>query len=214
MTVDVRSQRCMRERGDACEITTSGGEGDECSCQCTYDSAGKGDGSGGGEAMWLRREDVATGMRGGATVDATVSITVRRGFMRVHDIVATAATKSGSSTDILEDLWHQRLGHVGKTVAQLRKHTDGIIDVLPEKCKGCLEGRMTRRPFKDAKYVHTCKMETIHADLAGPFQTPSVSGKRYVALYTNDATRWTEIYFLAEKSSVPESFREYKAKME
>ena len=57
------------------------GEGVGYSCQCTYDSAGKGDGSGGGEARWLRWQDVATRMRGSATVDATVSITVRRGFM-------------------------------------------------------------------------------------------------------------------------------------
>ena len=69
-------------------------------------------------------------------------------------------------------------------------------------------------PFKETKEVHTCKMETVHADIVGPFPTPSVSGKRYASLYTDDATRWTEIYFLTAKSEVPDSFREYKAKME
>ena len=38
---------------------------------------GRAMGAGGGEAMWLRWEDVATGMRGGATVDATVLMTVQ-----------------------------------------------------------------------------------------------------------------------------------------
>ena len=58
-------------------------------------------------------------------------------------------------------------------------------------------------------------METVHADIVGPFPTPSVSGKRYAAQYTDDATRWAEIHFLAAKSEVPESFKEYtEAKME
>ena len=86
MTVDVRSQRCMRDHDEGCEE----GEGvrrwmcdlsDACESAAMHARSrragaramgaaasvlmavrGRAMGAGGGEAMWLRREDVATGV--------------------------------------------------------------------------------------------------------------------------------------------------------
>ena len=73
------------------------------------------------------------------------------------------------------DLWHQRLGHLGKqhlhTIHQLLVHN--LMDVTKTAklsfCKGCIEGKMHCNPFKlVGEICSTGNVQLIHNDVCGP----------------------------------------------
>src|ERR1700716_3971380 len=85
-----------------------------------------------------------------------------------------------------------------------------------EFCVPCLDGKLARRFNKKSSSKATRKLERIHSDLSGPFQTTSISGNRYFILYIDDSTRMTWVSFLKtkEKEEVLKSFKIFKAFVE
>ena len=65
-------------------------------------------------------------------------------------------------------LWHLRLGHINPNrIHGLVK--SGILSSLAFKpipmCESCLEGKMTKRPFKAKGYCSTIPLELVHTDV-------------------------------------------------
>jgi transposase InsO family protein len=50
-----------------------------------------------------------------------------------------------------------------------------------------------------------------HSDVWGPAPVETKGGKRYYITYTDDKTRFTNLYLLAKKSEAFESYKDYKA---
>ena len=70
-------------------------------------------------------------------------------------------------------LWHLRLGHINPTrIHGLVK--SGILNSLAFEpipmCESCLEGKMTKRPFKAKGYRVTKPLELVHTDVCGPMR--------------------------------------------
>ena len=68
-------------------------------------------------------------------------------------------------------LWHLRLGHINPNrIHGLVK--SGILTSLDFEpipvCESCLEGKMTKRPFKAKGYRATKPLELVHTDVCGP----------------------------------------------
>ena len=57
-------------------------------------------------------------------------------------------------------------------------------------------------------------LDLVHMDLIGPFEVQSLTGKRYILHITDDASRYSVVYFLRNKSDSFEAFRQYAAEME
>jgi transposase InsO family protein len=130
-----------------------------------------------------------------------------------------AISQKPDENDIL--LWHARLGHLSlpaikraaTTVDGLKLHARSPSDCI---CEACILGKMSRRPFskESGQRPVTRPLELIHTDVVGPMPTQSRKGFRYLIMLTDDATRYTYIYFLRQKSEVTAVFKQFKAEVE
>jgi len=116
------------------------------------------------------------------------------------------------------NLWHQRLGHLN--VQQLKQavkksHIKGIDlqdnDRL-DFCEGCVEGKMSRHPFKPVGEIKSARrLKLTHSDVRGPMPTESFNGKRYFVTFIDDYSRYVKVYFIRHKSEVLQKFKEFEA---
>ena len=114
-------------------------------------------------------------------------------------------------------LWHLRLGHINPNrIHGLVK--SGILTSLDFEpipvCESCLEGKMTKRPFKAKGYRATKPLELVHTDVCGPINVQARGGYEYFVTFTDDYARYGYIYLMRQKSETFTKFREYKAEAE
>ena len=79
-------------------------------------------------------------------------------------------------------LWHLRLGYINPNrIHGLVK--SGILSSLAFEpipiCESCLEGKMTKRPFKAKEYCATKSLELVHTDVCGPMSVQAKGGYEY-----------------------------------
>lgn len=100
-------------------------------------------------------------------------------------------------------LWHRRLAHLNRhDMVKLNSLATGynVNGVNNEPCESCLKGKQSRLPFpKESERANTL-LELVHSDICGPMEVPSVSGARYMLTFTDDYSRFTQVYFLKAKS--------------
>jgi transposase InsO family protein len=120
----------------------------------------------------------------------------------------------------MEDLWHQRYGHVNHNdlmMLQKKEMVEGLPMFKSEhvECEGCALGKQHREDFP----MHIDKrkqeiLELVHTDVCGPMQTRSLGGAYYFLIFIDDITRYTWVYFMRNKSDVFEYFKEFKNMVE
>ena len=111
-------------------------------------------------------------------------------------------------------LWHLRLGHINPNrIHGLVK--SGILNSLAFEpipmCELCLEGKMTKRPFKVKGYRATKLLELVHTDVCRRMRVQDRGGYEYFFTFTDDYSRYGFIYLMRQKSETFDKFREYKA---
>lgn len=101
--------------------------------------------------------------------------------------------------------WHEKLGHINiRKVIEMSKSglipkIDVNIDLTKFGCKGCLEGKMTKRPFK-SKPKRQCNVgEIFHCDLEGKMHVPSLGGSNYALICKDEFSSYRNVYFLKQK---------------
>ena len=68
-------------------------------------------------------------------------------------------------------------------------------------CKGCVEGMMSRKPFKPAGEIKsTRKLQLVHSDVWGPMSVQSFRGNRCFVTFIDDFCRCVKVYFVKQKS--------------
>ena len=107
-------------------------------------------------------------------------------------------------------LWHLRLGHINPNrIHGLVK--SGILTSLDFEpipvCESCLEGKMTKRPFKAKGYRATIPLELVHTDVCGPINVQARGGYEYFVTFTDDYSRHGYIYLMRQKSETFTKFR-------
>ena len=114
-------------------------------------------------------------------------------------------------------MWHLRLGHINSNRIQ-RLVSDGLISPLDLKnlpvCESCLEGKMTKRPFKGKGNRATQLLELIHTDVCGPMNIQARGGFEYFITFTDDYSRYGYVYLMKHKSETFEKFKVFKADVE
>ena len=120
----------------------------------------------------------------------------------------------------IENLWHQRFGHLNLQDLMLLQRK-GMVDVLPTfhnvhlDCDGCALGKMHGEDFPlniDRKKRDI--MELVHTDIYGPIQTRLLGGAYYFLLFSDDCTRFSWVYFIRKKSHTFQCFKEFKNMVE
>lgn len=120
--------------------------------------------------------------------------------------------------------WHRRFGHLGYD--NLRKLIDnGLTTGLdidtqspsyaqPGDCGQCHEGKMHRDPFPTSSSCSTKVLQLVHSDLMGPNKPPTSKGYLYVMTFLDDATRYSWLYLLKDKSAALTAFNMFLAEVE
>ncbi|GMF41340.1 unnamed protein product [Phytophthora fragariaefolia] len=117
------------------------------------------------------------------------------------------------------ELWHDRLGHPGRNAfnALFRHAQTPLIALdlrLPEcfQCETCVKGKLVRKSFRsiDNELSRGWLVgERAHSDIWGPYAVSSYSGKRYFAVFVDEASRFTTLYLLETRSDIDEKFEIY-----
>ena len=114
-------------------------------------------------------------------------------------------------------MWHLRLGHINSSrIHGLVK--SGILNSLIFEpipvCESCLEGKMTKRPFKAKGNRATIQLELVHTNVCGPMSVQARGRYEYFITFTDDYSRYGYVYLMHHKSEAFDKFREYKAEAE
>jgi hypothetical protein len=131
-----------------------------------------------------------------------------------------ATNQTGSAFVSLEELWHQRLGHVNPVfIANTGKScaTHGVPILKPtlgHPCDVCSRAKMEKASFKSAPQDSSAPLELVHVDLIGKIATPSVGGKHFAVVFTDDFTSFRAVTTITHKSEYFQVFKDFKALME
>ena len=111
-------------------------------------------------------------------------------------------------------MWHLRLGHINSSrihgLVKSRILNSLIFEPIPV-CESCLEGKMTKRPFKAKGNRATIQLELVHTDVCGPMNVQARGGYEYFITFTDDYSRYGYVYLMRHKYEAFDKFREYKA---
>ena len=120
-----------------------------------------------------------------------------------------------------EDVWHRRLGHLGKQSMQKLAKNELVVgfeyDVSKEIhfCEPCALGKHHRSSFpNDGGKRSEEPLGLVHSDVCGKINAKSLSGAEYFVTFIDDKTRFVWVYVLKHKSQVFEKFLEWKAMVE
>lgn len=135
------------------------------------------------------------------------------------EVVCLTVERSEIKSEV--ELWHARIGHQGAEVLShlsdehnLDLFRDGVIGPSshPKNCNVCKHANAKASPVSskgDPQYKAKRPIETLHADLFGPItivdktkhpRQPSLGGKLYILVITDEFTRSVFVHLLAEKS--------------
>ncbi|CAL9007503.1 unnamed protein product [Prunus brigantina] len=126
-----------------------------------------------------------------------------------------------STTEEESWLWHCRFGHLsfnGLKALQQKNMVKGLplLQAPSTVCEECMVGKQHRETFpKESSWRATrVLLQLVHSDICGPINPISNSSKRYFITFTDDFSRKTWTYFLAEKSEALVTFKKFKASVE
>lgn len=121
------------------------------------------------------------------------------------------------------ELWHQRLGHIGKSKfieikgKQMFSDIEQLNHVTPNDklCEACINGKQACLPFNKSKSkIIKRPLFNVHTDVCGPITPSTFDGKNYFVLFVDEYTHYCATYLIAHKSDVFAVFRDYVAKCE
>lgn len=106
--------------------------------------------------------------------------------------------------------WHRKLAH--RNLDDIKRMRSEGIKIKKcnhnNDCEDCMKGKMSRKPFQKAQPVEE-PLDVIVSDVCGPLQTESVNRKRYFVTFTDVFSKYTNTFFLREKSEVTQIAIDY-----
>ncbi|CAK9816176.1 Copia protein [Anthophora plagiata] len=122
------------------------------------------------------------------------------------------------------ELWHQRLGHIGKSKflelknKQMVDDVNRIETVVPNDslCEACIKGKQARLSFEKAKNKDHIKrpLFIVHSDVCGPITPSTINGKNYFVLFVDEYTHYCVTYLVTHKSQVFSIFKDFVTRSE
>src|SRR6202522_967132 len=119
------------------------------------------------------------------------------------------------------DQWHKNFGHIA-TPSLERLHRENMVNGMivdqsssPSKsCDICIQAKQARHSYpKEAEHCCRDASERIMSDVWGPAQKISIGGWKYYISFTDNATRYVHVLFLADKSQAFDRIKERVAQI-
>lgn len=117
--------------------------------------------------------------------------------------------------DVDSNLWHARLGHIGKTSLKFMAK-NGFISCKSfddQKCEVCIQSKMSKKPFPRVER-NTELLELLHSDICELNGVLTRGGNRYFITFIDDCSRYTHVYLLKHKDEAFDKFKAFKALVE
>ncbi|THH01090.1 hypothetical protein EW026_g1530 [Hermanssonia centrifuga] len=136
------------------------------------------------------------------------------GLYRVHHSKST--DYAGRVKEVLTiDELHRLIGHISHDTARDLVKKGLILGVVIEDslstgtCAACKTAKATRKPVQRYREGDRSAAigDEIHSDVWGPAPVETLGGRRYYVSFTDDNSRWTQIYLMRTKDEV---FSHYK----
>lgn len=120
--------------------------------------------------------------------------------------------------------WHRRFGHAGHSTLAKMSRGETVQGLPPARvfdqqlqstavCTPCAVGKMKRASFPNTHRRASCKLERLHADIAGPFET-SPGGANYYLVIVDDFSSYKVVVPIARKSDAAEALMNVIPKLE
>ncbi|CAN1304210.1 Retrovirus-related Pol polyprotein from transposon TNT 1-94 [Linum perenne] len=115
-----------------------------------------------------------------------------------------------------ETVWHRKLGHISSSRIALLQSKNLVRGLPPLKqssnsfCDVRVRGKQTKTSFKSVKTLSTSHpLQLLHMDLFGPTNIKSLGGKQFALVIVDDYSRFTWVFFLANKSDCFSVFKTF-----
>ena len=116
--------------------------------------------------------------------------------------------------------WNQMLGHVEfDRIMATANQCNEIEFITPMdddnvECTTCLQASTSRAPVRPVSSASFEQLTLTYTDIAGPVSPQSLGNARYVAVFIDDATGMSGVYFLQKKEKFIQAFTWYKKTVE
>ena len=147
-------------------------------------------------------------------------IKVKGGLYHVYYLASGIEGYSAQMKEILSvNKLHRCLGHVSHERAKLLVRK-GLVEGVELKsddetsvCEACESAKGERESVTKVQEGGRCPAigDEVHSDLWGPAPVESINRKRYYVSFTDDHSRYTNIYFLHTKDETFDFYKVYEA---
>ena len=146
-------------------------------------------------------------------LECTDGVSVKLKHEGRRRVLITRMSTEGALVTQERNLWHRRMGHIGKAgLSGLHKVVKGIAtpqEEISDVCEPCAMGKIHRSAVAKTKEKRaTAKGKVICSDVAGPFPE-AIGGKRYMVNFVDEHTRMRYVYFMQAKSEILEALKEF-----
>ena len=109
--------------------------------------------------------------------------------------------------------WHQIFAHINYQTLIVMANVNAVDGLdLPlnskpplERCHDCITAKMRRKTFPSSSSPKPTKIGMmVFSDVCGPMQVNSLGGARYYLLFRDEYSNFRVVYFIKQKSEVPE----------
>ena len=115
--------------------------------------------------------------------------------------------------------WHQTIGHISYSKIIEMANKEAVLGLKlitgsqppTTRCHDCAIGKMHRLSFSKSTTNTTHIGALVHSDVCGPMQVNSLKGARYYISFRDDFSGFRVVYFIKEKTEVPECCRNFIA---
>lgn len=154
--------------------------------------------------------------------NGSVALTAQRknGLYFVASQKVSSSEPRAEANLATSQVWHQRYGHLNFQDLRKLNNNDMVKGLVIStvikhiSCEPCLLGKIAQLPYSISRFRADNKLDLVHSDLCGPMRIPSMGGSRYLITFTDDFSRYCEVYFLKTKDETFEIFKRYKAMVE
>lgn len=103
-------------------------------------------------------------------------------------------------------LWHRRLGHPSFSYLKLLFPSLFTHPSASFNCETCIRAKSHRTIFRPNNTRVDKLFSLVHSDVWGPANISNLHQFQYFILFIDDFSRMTWVYFLKQKSDVPQTF--------
>lgn len=138
-----------------------------------------------------------------------------------HDVSNLTGFLAGTEDTQPLETWHMRLGHLNQaSIQQLTTRATGLHigparpQTLNMKCDSCLRGSQHKSISRFRSANTTRRLQHVWTDIKGPLLAKDIHGFRYMVVFVDEFTRWTEEYPMLTRSDLFNVYKLYEARME